>query len=65
VKLAATIGLAVGTLGASAVWLALLTGSLAAVVWAKATRRVGPIPYAPWFQSGAWIGALVMAAVNA
>ncbi len=57
-KLAATIGLAVGPLGAGAVWLSVLVGSVAALIWAKTTRRAAPIPYGPWLLLGAWAAAL-------
>ena len=59
VKLAAVIGVALGPLGLNAVWLALLAGSVAAFVWAKATRRSGPVPYGPWLLFGAWIACLI------
>jgi leader peptidase (prepilin peptidase)/N-methyltransferase len=55
VKLAALIGLSVGSVGIGAVWLSLLVGSLAAVVWTKATRAGGPIPIGPWLLCGAWV----------
>ncbi len=59
VKLAAVIGIALGPLGLNAAWLALLAGSLAAFVWAKATSRSGPVPYGPWLLLGAWFGCLI------
>jgi len=57
VKLAAVISLAVGSFGAAVAWLGVLTGSVAALVWAKASRRVGPISYGPWLLCGSWIAA--------
>jgi leader peptidase (prepilin peptidase)/N-methyltransferase len=61
-KLAALIGLSVGPLGAGAVWLGILVGSAAALLWAQATRMVGCIPYGPWLLCGAWIASLVSVA---
>jgi leader peptidase (prepilin peptidase)/N-methyltransferase len=61
VKLATAMSLAVGPLGVGAVWLALLAGSAAALIWVKATRRDGPIPYGPWLLCGCWIAALASA----
>lgn len=61
VKVAALIGLAVGPLGIAAVWLAVLAGTLIALVWAAASRRVGPIPYGPWLLSGSWFAAVISA----
>ena len=61
VKLASVMGLSIGPLGLGPVWLAVITGSLGALVWAKTTRRVGPIPYGPWLLSGYWL-ALVTSA---
>ncbi|CAL8979793.1 hypothetical protein PROP_02931 [Propionicimonas sp. T2.31MG-18] len=63
VKLATTISLAVGPFGAGAVWLSLLAGSVAALVWAKATRGLGPIPCGPWLLFGAWAAAIACAAI--
>ncbi len=57
VKLATVIGLAVGPLGIGAVWLSVLTGSLAALIWAKASRKIHPIAYGPWLLCGSWIAA--------
>lgn len=55
VKLTTVIGLAVGPLGIGAVWLSVLTGSLAALIWAKASRKFHPIAYGPWLLCGSWI----------
>lgn len=57
-KLAAVTGLAMGSLGTSTVWLSVLAGSVAAVIWAKASSPVGPISYSPWLLGGCWIAAL-------
>jgi leader peptidase (prepilin peptidase)/N-methyltransferase len=65
VKLATVIGLAVGSLGLTAAWLSVLTGSLTALVWAKASRQRGSIPLGPWLLSGAWIASLVIAGAAA
>jgi len=65
VKLATVIGLAVGPLGVGAVWLTTLAGSVAAVVWTKATRRSGPIPCGPSLLLGAWIAVLAGVARSA
>lgn len=62
VKLAAVIGLAIGSLGLTAAWLSVLVGSVAASAWAKLGHKVGPIPYGPWLLGGAWIAALASAA---
>lgn len=61
VKLAAAISLAIGSFGAAAAWLGVLAGSVAALVWAKASRKVGPISYGPWLLCGAWFAALATA----
>lgn len=61
-KLAALIGLAVGPLGVGAVWLSMLTGSIAGLVWARATRQDGPIPYGPWLLGGSWAAVLAISA---
>lgn len=58
VKLATAIGLAVGSFGAAVAWLGILAGSVAAVVWTKASRTVGPISYGPWLLCGAWFSVL-------
>lgn len=60
VKLATLIALALGSLGIGAVWLSVLAGSVATVVWAKAGRRAGPIPYGPWLLCGTWIAVLAV-----
>ena len=62
VKLATVIGLAVGSLGVTATWLSALAGSLTALVWARATRPAGPIPFGPWLLCGAWAAAIVASA---
>lgn len=62
VKLATVIALALGPLGVTAVWLSFLTGSMAALVWAKASRRSGPIPYGPWLLCG--VGIVVLAGLT-
>lgn len=59
VKLATAIGLTVGPLGVSAAWLGILAGSVAALVWARATHRVGSLPLGPWLLCGAWLAALI------
>jgi leader peptidase (prepilin peptidase)/N-methyltransferase len=64
VKLAALTSLAVGPLGLRAVWLSVLSGSCAALVWSKASRRVGPIPVGPWLLCGAWIAVQADFALN-
>ena len=63
-KLAALIGLALGSVGLGAVWLGVLVGSVGALVWNRATRRASPIPYGPWLLLGSWIAALAAAAVR-
>lgn len=60
-KLAALIGLALGSVGLGAVWLAVIAGSVAALVWAKTSRRVGHIPYGPWLLGGCWLAAIISA----
>ena len=62
VKLAAAISLAIGSFGAATAWLGVLAGSVAALVWAKASRKVGPISYGPWLLCGAWFAVLASAA---
>lgn len=57
-KLVAVIGLAVGSLGAGAVWLSVLSGSVAALIWAKTTRQVGSIAYGPWLLCGALLAGI-------
>jgi leader peptidase (prepilin peptidase)/N-methyltransferase len=58
VKLAAAISLAIGSFGAATAWLGVLAGSVAALVWATASRKVGPISYGPWLLCGAWFAVL-------
>lgn len=58
VKLATVIGLAVGPLGVGVVWRSILVGSIAALVWAKAARKAGSIPFGPWLLAGAWAAVL-------
>ncbi len=55
VKLAAIIGLAVGTISLEATAAILAASAGAALVWVKATRTTGPIAYGPWLLIGAWI----------
>ncbi len=64
VKLATVIGLAVGSLGVTAAWLSTLAGSLTALVWANASRKVGPISYGPWLLCGAWFAVLASASAG-
>ncbi len=61
VKLAAVVALAVVPLGVGLVWLGVLSGSIAALVWSTGARRVGPIPYGPWLLSGSWFAVIVSA----
>lgn len=61
VKLAAVIGLAVGSLGVGTAWLSVLAGSIAALVWARVSRKTRSIPYGPWLLCGAWVAALASA----
>lgn len=60
-KLAALIGLALGSVGLGAIWLAVVAGSVAALVWAKTSRRVGHIAYGPWLLGGCWLAAIISA----
>jgi len=60
VKVAAIIGLALGSLGLEVVWLSIMVGSLGALVWVKARCRDGPIPYGPWLLCGAWFSELAL-----
>ena len=57
VKLAAAAGLAIGVYNLTLVLVGVLIGSLAAIVWAKATRHSGPLAYGPWLLLGAWAAA--------
>lgn len=59
VKLAAVIGLSLGTLGWGAALLAIVAGSIAAFIWAKATHRTGPFPYGPWLLLGDLLAAVL------
>ena len=59
VKLAGVIGLALGPLSLTIVWVALLAGTITAALWAKARHHSGPIPYGPWLLLGAWAAALL------
>lgn len=62
VKLAAVIGISLGPLGLGRLFVALLVGSAAAVVWIKATGQKGSHhPYGPWLLAGAWVAALLPA----
>lgn len=58
VKLAALVGLAVGTLGLAAVWTAIIFGTVSAFVWAKATGRSRQIPLGPWLLVGGWVAGV-------
>lgn len=58
VKLAAIIGLALGTRAAVAPLVAVAFGSLAALVWIRITKRQGPLPYGPWLILGGLTAAL-------
>ena len=57
VKLVTVIGLAIGPLGLPIAWMALITGPIAAVIWAKLTRQQAGFAYGPWLLLGAWIAA--------
>lgn len=59
VKLAGVIGLALGPLSLTTVWIALLASTITAAIWAKARHHTGPIPYGPWLLLGAWAAALL------
>lgn len=61
VKLAAVIGISVGAISLTAVWWALLIGSLTALIWAKATPRSGPFPYGPCLMLGGFVAVLTSA----
>lgn len=61
-KLAAAIGLSLGHLGLTAVLVALLAGSIVALIWAGASKRRGPFAYGPWLLLGAWLVGLVYVA---
>lgn len=61
VKLAAVNSLAMGSLGNAAVWLSVLAGSVAALIWRGVRRNKGPIPFAPWLLIGAWFAGLATA----
>ena len=58
VKLAGAIALAIGPLGVSSVWLSILAGSAAALIYAKVRSTIGLIPYGPWLLSGGWLASL-------
>lgn len=63
VKLATVIGLAAGSLGAGAIWLSVLTGSVAALTWNSTAGRSGPLACGPWLIGGALLTAIVVAVV--
>lgn len=64
VKVGITAGFALGIQGPGAVVLALILGSAAALIWAKATRRQGAFAYGPWLLLGFWTAFAVSAVVN-
>lgn len=57
VKLAGMVSFALAPVGAGAVWLGVLTGSVVALIWAT-MRKERPIPFGPWLLCGMWIAAL-------
>jgi leader peptidase (prepilin peptidase)/N-methyltransferase len=59
VKLAAILGLALGTRTMASPLVAVILGSIAAIIWTRATKHQGPLPYGPWLLFGAWVAALV------
>jgi leader peptidase (prepilin peptidase)/N-methyltransferase len=61
VKLAALNGLALGLLGMGVVWLGLVAGSVAALIWRRVTHEPGPIPYGPWLLAGSGLAAALIA----
>ena len=54
VKLAGLLAIAIGPLGADAVWAAVLTGSVGTLVWARSTQQTGPVPCGPGLLAGAY-----------
>lgn len=61
VKLAAVIGLALASDGLSAVWVALLAGSIIGAAWGLITAQNGAFAYGPWLLSGTWLAAIIAA----
>ena len=61
VKLAALVGVVAASVSLYTVWLGLLVGSLAALLWTKSRRRSGPLPYAPWLLFGGWVALIATA----
>lgn len=61
VKLAAIAGMAIGVHGLDRVALALITGSLTALIWSKATKHLGPIAYGPWLLAATFLAAAMPA----
>jgi leader peptidase (prepilin peptidase)/N-methyltransferase len=59
VRVAAIIGAALAGRGLLVPCLAIIIGSVLTIVWVKATRHQGPIPYGPGLLAGAWIAALI------
>jgi leader peptidase (prepilin peptidase)/N-methyltransferase len=59
VKLATVIGLGLGALGLGYALLAVLVGSVAAAIWARAKRRREPFAYGPWLLAGSWLAAVL------
>jgi leader peptidase (prepilin peptidase)/N-methyltransferase len=60
VKLAAVIGLSAGAVSLATVWWALTIAALAALVWALAAHRRGPLAYGPWLLLGFWASVLTV-----
>lgn len=59
VKLAAILGLALGTRTLTAPLVAVIIGSIAAIIWTRSTKHRGPLPYGPWLLLGGWAAAML------
>lgn len=60
VKLAALIGLALGPLGIGTVWIALLAGTITALLWVAVRRPAKPFAYGPWLLLGSCAAAAII-----
>lgn len=54
-KLAAVLGLVAGSVSLAVAWCSLLIAAALALIWTKALRRAGPVPFGPWLLVGGWL----------
>jgi leader peptidase (prepilin peptidase)/N-methyltransferase len=59
VKLAALVGLATGSVSLITVWWAIAAGTLLAVIWRRAGKRLGAFAYGPYLLIGSWMAVVL------